>query len=320
MIKAITITLSNGESLTMTLATPDTSLGFAIVDCDGITPGSATLNGSEWVTVAGGSYESSHIPKRTINLALRFLPTALSESVADIRRKTYKWFPLTKKIRLTFHHESFFGKKKSYYIEGYVERNEADIFSEEEGCNISIVCFDPYFKDTIDETGNFNQVIPLFYFEFPGKHHTTPPPAEGEEEPELGPDRHHPFPISERKKYDRKEVLNNSTINTGGIFTIEAIGPVANPIIFSATTSQRIALEYTMHEGETIIVDTRDGYKNIYKNDAHQTNMIKYLQPNSDFITFVPGTNIIGIFCDDPDTNLFNMNVSYVVTPLHMGV
>ena len=126
MIKAITITLSNGESLTMTLATPDTSLGFAIVDCDGITPGSATLNGSEWVTVAGGSYESSHIPKRTINLALRFLPTALSESVADIRRKTYKWFPLTKKIRLTFHHESFFGKKKSYYIEGYVERNEAD--------------------------------------------------------------------------------------------------------------------------------------------------------------------------------------------------
>lgn len=312
MIKAITIELTNGESLTMTLATPDTSLGFAIVDCDGIGPGSATLNGSEWVTVAGGSYESSHIPKRTINLALRFLPTALSESVADIRRKTYKWFPLTKKIRLTFFHEDYNGKSISYYIDGYVERNEPDIWSENEGCNISIVCFDPYFKSTKDETGNFNQIIPLFYFPFPNERRPLPPEDDGSQG--------HPFPISQRKKYDRKEVENNSTVDTGGIFTIEATGTIKNPIIFSDTTLQSMVFNYTMHEGESIIIDTRDGHKNIYRNDANKTNMVKYLQPNSEFITFVPGINVIGINCDNAIEDLIFMNVSYVVTPIHMGV
>lgn len=306
MIKAITIELSNGETLTMTLATPDTSLGFAIVSCDGIGPGSATLNGSEWVTVAGGSFESSHIPKRTINLSLRFLPTTWSESVADIRRKTYKWFPLTKKIRLTFQHEDLNGNRKSYYIDGYVERNEPSIWSEEEGTDISIVCYDPYFKDTKDETGNFNQILPLFYFEFPNPE--EPDGTQG-----------HPFPISERKKYDRKEVENKSTIDTGCIFVIEAIGTVTNPHIFSNTTNQNMILDYTMHEGETIVIDTRAGYKNIYKRDAYNTNMIKYLRPNCEFITIVPGTNIIGINCDDEE-ELVYMNVSYIVTPLHMGV
>ena len=301
MIKAITVEIASGETLTMTLASPETSLGFAIVNCDGLGPGSATINGSDWVTIAGGSYESSHIPKRTINLELRYLPTSFSESVADIRRKTYKWFPLTKKIKLTFHHESYSGSVKDYYIEGYVERNEPNLWSEKEGCTISIVCFDPYFKNTIDEVGNFNQIVPLFHFEFPTI--------------ESG----HPFPVSYRKKYDNKDILNNSTIETGAIFTLSATGQLRNPVIYSNTTRQKMELEYTMRTGEVIVFDTRNGKKNIYRKDADNTNMIKYLKPDSEFITMIPGINNIGIHCEDHEELNF-MNVSYTVTPLHMGV
>ena len=52
----------------------------------------------------------------------------------------------------------------TYYIDGYVEKNEPTIWSKEEGCSIDIVCFDPYFKNKKPEEISFSDIIPKFHY------------------------------------------------------------------------------------------------------------------------------------------------------------
>jgi hypothetical protein len=304
-----------GSTMRMTLAKPETSLGFAVTSVDGLGLGSGDITISEWVTIPGGAFESAHIPKRTISIDLRFIPKdpdpitmSKGDTVADVRRRTYWFFPLNKKIRLTFYQRNLEGEISSYYIDGYVSRNEPDIWSPEEGSKIQVVCPDPFFKSTKDIVGNFNQVLSLFAFPFPVD-------DEWHQERNISV----PFPISEKLKPDKQDIHNESNIETGAIFTIDATGDIVNPMIYSETTRQTLKLKYTIKDGERVIIDTRPGVKTITRDDGFNTNMIKYLDLDSDFITFKPGSNIIGIHCDN-SSGMDNFRMSYRLTPLYGGI
>lgn len=54
MIRSVKVeALESGKIVELVLANPENSLGFAITGIDGLGPGTATLNDSEWVTVDG---------------------------------------------------------------------------------------------------------------------------------------------------------------------------------------------------------------------------------------------------------------------------
>ena len=241
------------------------------------------------------------MPAREINLDLRFVPTAYDESVADIRRKSYVYFPIKKQVRLTFEFEDFKVRSttRKRWIEGIVEKNETGPWSEEEGCSISIKCGDPYFRDTEVSEDSFSLITPLFHFEFPDDVSD------------------HPWPVSSATALSEKIAVNSSTINVGAVFTLESSAPVKNPYIYNRTTNQGFGLDYTLDPGEILIIDTRKGHKRVYVKDGKNTSKLGYLSVNSKWIEFVPGENQIGYLCD---TSPEYLHVSYTIEPVYEGI
>lgn len=302
MIRSITVeSLSNGQSLKLILASPEMSQGFAVINCNGLGPGQAKVNDSDWVTIDGSSINSARLPARDINIDLRFVPTAYDESVADIRRKSYVYFPIKKMVRLTFEFQDFKARStiRRRWIEGIVAKNETGPWSEEEGCSIQIRCGDPYFRDVEIEEDSFSLITPLFHFEFPDEVSD------------------HPWPVSSVEELSEKIAINTSTINVGAVFTLEATAAVKNPYIFNRTTSQGFGLDYTLNPGEVLIIDTRRGHKRVYVKDGRDTSKLGYLAVNSKWIEFVPGENTIGYLCD---SNPESLHVSYTIEPVYEGI
>ena len=302
MIRSITVdSLSNGNSLKLILASPEMSQGFAVINCNGLGPGSAKVNDSEWVTVDGSNINSARLPARDISLDLRFVPTAYDESVADIRRKSYVYFPIKTKVRLTFEFKELSARAtvRQRWIEGIVQKNETGPWSEEEGCSIVIRCGDPYFRDVNVEEDSFSLITPLFHFEFPDDVSD------------------HPWPVSEIASFAEKTAINSSTIDVGAIFRLESTASVVNPYIYNVTTHQGFGLDYTLDPGEVLIIDTRKGHKRVYVKDGSDTSKLGYLSVNSKWIKFAPGENIIGYQCK---TGVESLHVSYTIEPVYEGI
>ena len=312
MIKAVTVTnLETGDDLLLTLASPETSQGFAVLDMSGLGPEQATLNSSEWVTIDGGTIDATHMPIRHITMRLRFIPTIWQESVADIRRKSYIYFPLKKRVKLTFHQESYQHKFRNLYIEGCITKNSPPIWSKEEGCDLEIVCDDPRFKSVEEKTESYSQIRGVFHFPFIDHEMIVPTEDDG---------RLHgfEFPIGEIMNYREKDITCNSSIDTGAIFTMKAVnGSVVNPYLYNRTTNERMDMEYTIAPGEIVIFDTREGHKSIYSGDGTETKLIQYLAINSEFIKFIPGVNQVGFGAEEGAKNV-DLTINY--RELYQGI
>lgn len=295
MIKAVTISLLDddgvpvtGEDLLLTLADPESSRGFAVLDMSGLGPEQVTLNSTEWVTIDGGTIDATHMPVRHITMRLRFIPTSWNESVADIRRNSYHWFPIKKPIRLTFHQKSYGGKERHLFIDGTVIKNSPPIWSKEEGCDIEVACPDPRFKNVEEKIESYDLIRGIFHFPFIDHEMIVPTEDDGRLSG-------FEFPIAEILQYEEKEIENESDLDTGCIFEIEAKnGDIKNLYLYNRTTRERLDLEYTLTSGSKIIIDTREGHKSVCSGDGTETKLIQYVSIDSDFIRLVPGVNIVG--------------------------
>lgn len=158
MIKLITITNHLGESLTIELTNPEKS-GFAIKKIDGLGPVKADINFTELATNDGAIDNSARLESRNIVMELIFFE---KPTIEDTRLLSYKYFPIKRNI--SFYIET---ENRKCKISGRVEKNDPEIFSDQEGCQISIMCSVPYFYSIGDD----NEVIfygtrPLFEFPF----------------------------------------------------------------------------------------------------------------------------------------------------------
>lgn len=160
MIKAIKITNHLGESIRLELTRPEKS-GFNITNIEGLGPVKANINFTELATKDGAVDNSARLGYRNIIMSLKFLE---NPTIEDTRLASYKYFPIKRMITFAIETDN-----RICQTTGRVESNEPDIFSKEEGCQISIMCPDPYFYD-IGENG-INKVVfygsePLFEFPF----------------------------------------------------------------------------------------------------------------------------------------------------------
>jgi hypothetical protein len=188
---------------------------------------------------------------------------------------------------------------RKYAIEGVVEKNDPNIWSEAEECAISIVCANPYFENADSKEESFNLSVPLFHFPFPDD------------------DMGHPYPVSELLDNVTATVHNDSTGDIGAIFTFTAGGTVTNLNLYNATTNERMLLSMTMHKGDTLLIDTRPGSKSIRSNDGLNTNKLQYLALDSKWIRIRPGDNTIGWWCDEGGARLRG---KYKITELFAGI
>lgn len=164
MIKSFTVTNYRDESMTCELTDPYKT-GFAITSITGIDPEEATINIADISSIDGGVYNSARIGSRNITISLRFIEYYSGNkfvSIEEIRHKCYRFFPVKKKVKLMFKTDT-----RESYISGYVEANDSEIFSKEEGAVISILCDKPFFYTSVLQENSYNDfALPKFYFPF----------------------------------------------------------------------------------------------------------------------------------------------------------
>ena len=160
MIKSVTITNHLNESIKLDLFNPEES-GFIIKSIEGLGPVKANVNFKELATNDGAIDNSARLSSRNIVMSLQFME---SPTIEETRLKSYKYFPIKRNIKFLIETDS-----RICETIGRVETNVPTIFSNAEGCQISILCSNPYFYSA-GENGT-NQTIfygtePLFEFPF----------------------------------------------------------------------------------------------------------------------------------------------------------
>lgn len=151
MIKSVTVTNYLGDSVKLELMRPEKS-GFIVKSINGLGPSNASINTTEVSTNDGALFNSARLSKRNIVFKLLFMNTD-TETIEDIRQKTYKYFPMKKGVTLLIETDN-----RLVSTTGYVETNEPNIFDSKEGSTISIVCPDPFFYSA----GKMVQMKPYF--------------------------------------------------------------------------------------------------------------------------------------------------------------
>ena len=160
MIKSVTITNHLDESIKLDLFNPEES-GFIIKSIEGLGPVKANINFKELATNDGAIDNSARLSSRNIVMSLQFME---SPTIEETRLKSYKYFPIKRNIKFLIETDS-----RICETIGRVETNVPTIFSNAEGCQISILCPNSYFYSA-GENGT-NQTIfygtePLFEFPF----------------------------------------------------------------------------------------------------------------------------------------------------------
>lgn len=244
MIQSIKSTNHLGESLTMVLKSPEQS-GLIVVMADGLGSPEADISLSERAGLDGSSYNSARAESRNVVLKLRFM---LGQSVEVNRQKTYKYFPLKRKIRLEIVTDT-----KTVYAEGYVESNKANIFSDEAGCIISIMFPDSYLYNEFQQETIFSSVTGSFEFPFSNESLVTPLIEFGDISTET-----------------EKKIIYEGDAPVGILLHVHANGAATGLVITNSITLETLAIDSTklaattgsdISEGDDFYISTVKGNK-----------------------------------------------------------
>lgn len=159
MINTVTVINNINEKLKVTLNEIDPPHGLLISNIEGLGPVKANINVDEYLISDGGLYNFAKLGSRNIVIDFIFL---FKNTIEDVRQLTYKYFPIKKPVTLIIETDN-----RTLKTVGYVESNEPNIFSDEEGCKISLICPDPFLYEA--KIGR--RTVPFFgvnkLFEFP---------------------------------------------------------------------------------------------------------------------------------------------------------
>lgn len=291
MIKSITVTNHLGESIKLELTRPEKS-GFIVLNADGLVePAKATINTSRIATLDGVAYNSAYLNQRDMVLNLRFMETD-TETIEDIRLKSYRYFPERRRIKLTIETD-----KHLVETHGYVEHNKPQVFSEAEGSSITILCNDPYLYSTEIEDTTFSGVRSLFSFPFSNESLT---------EPLLE------FGAIEHKTED--VIYYDGDSDVGMTISIHATGDVTNLTVYNVTareqmninTDRLIALTGNcIIAGDTIIIETKQREKSItLLRNGERINILNCLDRGTAWLTLSKGDNIIAYRAETGSANV----------------
>lgn len=289
MIKSLTITNHVNEKLKLVLADPDAS-GFIVKSIDGLGPVKANVNFTELATNDGAIDNSARLQSRNIVLSLRFLP---NPTIEDTRLLTYKFFPVKRNITILIETDNRICKAT-----GRVESNEPDIFSNEEGCQISILCPSPYFY-SVDARNKIvlNGVKPLFSFPFSNESLTEPL-----------------IPVGLLENKMDSTVFYDGDAEVGVYISAHARDIVRNLAIYNTGTREMMKLNHEklvrilgegIKAGDDIIIDTNKGSKKVYiYREGIYHNVLNALEKPMQWLYLTKGYNTFAYTADLGSSNL----------------
>lgn len=305
MIHSITITNHQSESLRLVLRNPGLS-GVIVESVEGLSPPQSTINTIEMANMDGSIFTSARAGARNIVFKLLMMDQCPgAKTIEESRHIVYKYFPIKKEIRMDFETDTRISQ-----IWGYVESNDATIFSEKEGCQVSVVCPDPWFYAPALTSTAYSGVEPLFEFPFENDSLTEDLLFMGE----MHEDTTATFSYS-------------GDVDTGVIMSINARGDAKNITIFDRTTQETMKIDtdkiktitgITFSAGDSIEISTRKGQK--YAHLIHQgiaSNVIAAIAKESDWFELTIGRNTFGF---EAEEGIENLNVSFQYRNAYGGV
>lgn len=290
MIKSFTITNAFGKTLELELTSPEKS-GFLVQEVRGLGPPKANIAMTGLNTTDGSLYNAAKIPSRNIVFTLGFLSMP---TIEDTRQKSYEFFPIKKKIKIGVKTDN-----RECEIYGYVESNEAIIFSNMVGTTISILCPNPYFnsvgKNEYTETSFYSSEATFtFPFENEGDY------------PELE--------CGKVIRISEKVIQYAGDAETGMHIYIKASNPVRNIKIFNTQTRTSFGIDTDklipltgagFSTGDTIEITTTRGNKTIYlRRDGEYINIINCVDRKSDWFQLIKGDNVFTYTVDEGSDNV----------------
>ena len=294
MIYSFAITNYLGDRVKLELGKPEVS-GFLIKSVTGLGPVKANINTTEVVTNDGSMFNSARLSQRNIVFQLAFVDTVYGETIEDIRQKSYKYFPAKKSVEIVIETDNRYVK-----IKGYVESNEPDIFSSQEGTQISIICPDPFFYSAGEDGNNvtdFYTIDPMFEFPFSNESLTDPLLIFGEIQIKT-----------------EGVITYHGDSEIGVVIYIHAIGPATNINIYNTETREVMMINTTKLEkltgkglvaSDDIIINTTKGEKSItLVREGASYNILNCLDKNTDWFTLSKGDNIFAFTAETGVTNL----------------
>lgn len=294
MIYSLAVTNYLGDRIKLELGRPENT-GFLVKSITGLGPVKANVNTTEVATNDGSMFNSARLSQRNIVIQLAFVHSIYGEDIEEIRQKSYKYFPIKKNVELIIETDNRYVRTI-----GYIESNEPDIFSKQEGTQISIICPDPYFYSASEDGNNvtdFYSIDPVFEFPFSNESLSEPLLIFGE---------------IQIKTEDVITYHGDSEI--GVMIYIHAIGPATNINIYNTETREVMSINTTKLEALTgkgivasddIIINTLKGEKSItLVREGKSYNILNCLDKNTDWFTLVKGDNIFAFTAESGVTNL----------------
>lgn len=291
MIKSVTITNHLDESIKLDLFNPDES-GFIIKNIDGLGPVKANINFKELATNDGSIDNSARLSSRNIVMSLQFIE---SPTIEETRLKSYKYFPIKRNIKILIETDN-----RICETIGRVETNVPTIFSNAEGCQISILCPNPYFYSAGENGANqtiFYGTNPLFEFPFSNESLT-------EDLIEFGS-------IENRTE---GTIYYDGDAEIGITIQIHAVGEAAGLVIYNTRTRELMRINDDklksligsgIQAGDEITITTSRGEKGIYMlRSGVTTNILNSLEKPIKWFQLSKGDNTFAYTASAGLTNL----------------
>lgn len=298
MIQSFTVTNHTGKSMVCELTNPWKE-GLAIASIDGLGPGQATINVADISSKDGGLFNSARKGSRNIVISLIFIDHD-TLTIEDLRRKCYTYFPLKKNVKLKFTTSD--GKTvKDFFIDGYVESNEPNIFSSREGTTISIICPQPYFYTSKEQEQRFSiSSNPDFSFAFskvPSNNNellmgdvvsyvVSNLYYEGDADTGIVVDIEFKSDVVHDSIGNPKTIrIDNSLTNTSNIFSLEKVKNIVSELVEGFTG---------IVTGDRIILSTIVGEKSLtYIHNGVSYNVLGAIEPTGKWVTLTSGLNYL---------------------------
>lgn len=266
---------------------------FVLTHVDGQTIADTSISSAVVGGVDGDTVNSIQANPRNIILDLR-IRTGVDVEAA--KRAILKIIKLKQRGGLVWEQN-----ERTVIITGIVEAVEMPRWANGVVMQLTLHCEQPFWEDVDDVIKQISEAIDLHYF-------TESPvdmlyfPADG-------------IPLGEYDAIRTKSFHNDGDVSVGLEITILAHDTVTNPIIYDQNGNyfgvgyedSNATKTLVMHTGDTVVITTHKGRKNVTFNGAVIFDKIK---PNSTWLQLAAGDNQFSI--DSDDESISNMSFSLI--------
>ena len=246
-----------------------------LVNTDGI-GFSADISTTKIYGYDGSMFQGNSLQQRAVSLIVRY-KTTYSETAEMAKNRLMKLLGMKDTVKLRY-----VAPNRDVYIMCRVEQVNTPPNTQPMNTQISLICPDPYWRESGDNTVVIAGTESLWEFPF--------------EIPEAG------MEFGRINAATIAIVENKGTAESGAIFTIIATSACSNPKIENIDTGEFMKVIVEMERGDILVFTTELGEKTIsFTHNGKTQNYFNYRVSGSTFLQIRPGINHFKYTVDSGD-------------------